>query len=125
MPISGKLVMVGALAVAAIVPVARADGPFAQQKRDPYLAMNRQLVAHGCHFCHGADYARVGPSMKDVAMAYAANGPAGRAQIRESIMKGTKGHWGPAVMPPQAQVKPQDLDALVAAIMATKDVSGT
>jgi len=125
MPLIGKLALCGgllAVAGALAVPMARADGSFAQQERDPYLAMNKQLVAHGCHFCHAPDYARVGPSMRDVATAYAANGPAGVAQLKESITKGAKGHWGPAVMPPQLQVKPEDLDALIATIMATKDV---
>lgn len=88
------------------------------QDRDPYLAMNRQLVGNGCHFCHGADYARVGPAMKDVAMVYAGQGAQGAATIKESIAKGSKGKWGPAMMPAQHQVTPQKADALIAAILA-------
>ncbi|WP_068086435.1 c-type cytochrome [Novosphingobium rosa] len=125
MPAIGKLAMSGgflALAGALAVPMARADGSFAQQERDPYLAMNKQLVAHGCHFCHGADYARVGPAMRDIATAYAPNGAAGVQQVKDAIVKGAKGHWGPAVMPAQTQVKPGDLDQLVNTIMATKDI---
>jgi len=90
----------------------------ARQDRDPYLAMNRQLVANGCHFCHGADYARVGPAMKDVAAVYANQGAQGAATLKESIAKGSKGKWGPATMPPQHQVTPQRADALVSAILA-------
>jgi cytochrome c551/c552 len=92
---------------------------FSGQDRDPYLAMNRQLVAHGCQLCHASDYPRVGPAMRDVAQA-ALQDPATRARLKESIMKGTKGHWGAAVMPAQQQVTPQDADAIVAAILAVK-----
>lgn len=88
------------------------------QDRDPYLAMNRQLVANGCHFCHGADYARVGPAMKDVAIVYAGQGDQASALLKESIAKGSKGKWGPAVMPPQHQVTPSRAQALVSAILA-------
>jgi len=114
--------MTGIRKVMALLAMAGAGAAHAQgtkvQDRDPYLAMNRQLVANGCHFCHGADYARVGPAMKDVAAVYANQGGQGETTLKESIAKGSKGKWGPAMMPPQHQVTPQRADALVGAILA-------
>ena len=86
---------------------------------DPNLALNTLLVNHQCSNCHASDYARVGPSMKDVAAVLAPQGDAGRQRIRTAILNGAKGNWGEAVMPPQRQVTPAEADALAAAILAT------
>ena len=85
---------------------------------DANLAINTLLVNHQCSNCHASDYARVGPSMQDVAAVLAPQGEPARARIRDAILNGAKGNWGEAVMPPQHQVTPADADALAAAILA-------
>lgn len=92
---------------------------------DPFLAVNRTLVAHSCSNCHAADYARVGPSMRDVAMIYEKATDEDRARLRDAIVNGTKGRWGMAIMPAQRQVTPQKADAIVAEILALKDVKAS
>lgn len=85
--------------------------------QDPYLAMNTLLVKNACSNCHASDYARVGPAMKDVAAIYASDA-VGQAQLTEKIIKGTKGKWGEAIMPPQHQVTEEGATELAKAIMA-------
>lgn len=90
--------------------------------RDPFLAMNRTLVAHSCSNCHAADYPRVGPSMHDIASVYTTATDADRRRLSDAIVNGTKGRWGTAIMPAQKQVSPTQADAIVAEILKLKDV---
>ena len=108
------------LACGAIPSVQARNAPV--QERDPYLAMNQVLVANGCPLCHGADYARVGPAMTDVAAAYGKVGTA-PAQLKDSILNGSKGRWGTAVMPAQHQVGAAEADRIVATILAIRRVA--
>jgi cytochrome c551/c552 len=85
---------------------------------DANLAMNTMLVQHQCSNCHAADYARVGPAMKDVAAVIGPATPESLARLRKAILEGTKGQWGEAIMPPQHQVSPADADTFAAAILA-------
>jgi cytochrome c len=85
--------------------------------RDPYLAMNILLVRNACSNCHAADYPRVGPAMKDVAVLYAADSAA-RTRLAGEIINGTRGKWGEAAMPPQHQVSASAAGELVTAILA-------
>jgi cytochrome c551/c552 len=85
---------------------------------DRFLAMNTILVANSCSNCHASDYARVGPSMKDVAAVLGGDTPQSRTRLREAILNGSKGKWGEAIMPAQKQVAPDKVDAIVATILA-------
>jgi cytochrome c551/c552 len=89
---------------------------------DRYLAVNTLLVANACSNCHASDYARVGPSMKDVADVLGGDTSENRARLRDAILNGAKGKWGEAVMPPQKQVAADKVDAIAAAIL-TLDTS--
>jgi cytochrome c551/c552 len=116
-----NMALVAALSAALVLPPGGAAlAQQGTQDRDRYLAMNKELVAHGCPLCHGADYSRVGPAMTDVAAVYANTGPNGAAQLKNSILNGGKGKWGPAAMPAQHQVSPKDADRIVATILALK-----
>jgi cytochrome c551/c552 len=86
--------------------------------QDLYLAMNKALVANGCSNCHNADYARVGPAMRDVAAVYQAEPAEGRKVLKESILHGVQGKWGKAIMPPQIRMTEAGADAIVEAILA-------
>ncbi|WP_313803704.1 c-type cytochrome [Sphingobium sp.] len=91
--------------------------------RDLFLAMNRMLVAHGCSNCHAADYARVGPAMRDVATVYEKATDADRQRLRDAILHGTKGRWGMAIMPAQQQVTAEQASAIVDQILTPKAVT--
>lgn len=90
----------------------------AGEDRDPYIAMNRVLVANGCSNCHAADYLRVGPAMTDIAMMYAEAKPAELEQVQHNIMAGTKGKWGIAIMPAQQRITSERAAEIVSTIMA-------
>ncbi len=96
-----------------------ADAPPTTPDVDPNLAMNTALVQHQCSNCHASDYARVGPAMKDVATVLSPQTAETTARLKAAILQGSKGKWGEAIMPPQAQVSPAQADELVKAIFAT------
>ena len=116
---------IGSLAAIAVLsachgPLHTADSAGAPRPDiDPYLAVTKVLVAHGCSNCHAADYARVGPAMTDVASIYAGQ-PGAPALLATSIVNGAKGKWGEAMMPPQHQVTPAEAQDIVRTILATK-----
>ena len=75
--------------------------------------------AKNCMSCHAMDKKVVGPSYKDVAKKYAGNKNA-QAKLEAKVKAGGKGAWGDIPMPPNPQVKPDDLKKIVAWILATK-----
>lgn len=73
----------------------------------------RALVnKYSCVACHGMANKIVGPGYKEVAAKY--NGKSGSVeQLMNKIRKGGSGNWGATPMPPQPQVKDQDLKTIV------------
>lgn len=70
---------------------------------------------NGCMACHAIDKKVVGPAYKDVAAKYKGNKDA-EAMLIEKVKKGSAGVWGPkesSVMPPNTQVKDEDVKTLV------------
>lgn len=77
------------------------------------------LQKSGCTACHSEDKKLVGPAYKDVAVKY--KGDAGAAaKLAEKVKKGGSGVWGPVPMPPNANVKDDDIKAMVAYVLALK-----
>lgn len=77
------------------------------------------LQKSGCTACHSEDKKLVGPAYKDVAVKY--KGDAGAAaKLVEKVKKGGSGVWGPVPMPPNANVKDDDIKAMVAYVLALK-----
>jgi cytochrome c551/c552 len=109
----------GLLAIGLLVGLTACHAPSANeaQDRDPYLRINTLLVNNACSNCHASDYARVGPSMTDVAAARGPDSPEARQLLRGMILNGTRGSYGEAVMPKQAQVTPDAADELAKAIL--------
>ena len=70
-----------------------------------------------CLACHTVDKKLVGPAYHDIANKYAGNKGA-EGMLFEKIKKGGSGVWGPIPMPPNAQVKDQDIKTLVKWILA-------
>ncbi len=98
------LVMAAALAALASSAFADSDG----------LALAKKS---GCTACHGVSNKIVGPGFNDVAAKYKGNAGA-PATLTAKVKSGGSGVWGPVPMPPQAQVKDDDVKTLVSWVLA-------
>jgi cytochrome c len=74
---------------------------------------------YACLSCHQVDKKVVGPAYKDVAAKYRADKTA-EAKLVEKVKKGGSGVWGPIPMPPNPQVKDEDLKTIVKWILSLK-----
>jgi cytochrome c len=77
------------------------------------------LQKSGCTACHSEDKKLVGPAYKDVAAKYKGDAAAA-GKLAEKVKKGGSGVWGPVPMPPNANVKDDDIKTMVAYVMALK-----
>lgn len=77
------------------------------------------LKKSGCTACHSIDKKLVGPAYVDVAAKY--KGDAGAAaKLAEKVKKGGSGVWGQVPMPPNTQVKDEDIKTMITYILALK-----
>jgi len=74
---------------------------------------------NACMSCHGVDKKIVGPAFNEVAKKYAGDKGA-EAMLVAKVKAGGKGVWGQVPMPPNPQVKSEDLDKIVAWILSLK-----
>jgi cytochrome c len=70
---------------------------------------------NACMSCHGVDKKIVGPAFKEVSAKYKGKGM--EATLAKHVKEGTKGNWGQVPMPPNPQVKDEDIKKIVAWIM--------
>lgn len=70
---------------------------------------------NACMSCHGVDKKIVGPAFKEIAAKY--KGKGAEATLAKHVKEGTKGNWGQVPMPPNPQVKDDDIKKIVAWIM--------
>lgn len=84
-------------------------------------ADSQQALAqkNACMSCHGVDKKIVGPSFKDIAKKYAGDKTA-KANLVGKVKAGGKGVWGPVPMPPNAQVKHEDVEKIVEWVLSMK-----
>jgi cytochrome c551/c552 len=75
------------------------------------------LAANACLSCHAIASKVVGPAYRDVAAKYRGDAAA-LDKLSTSIHGGSTGKWGPVPMPPFAQLKPDELRALAAFVLA-------
>jgi cytochrome c len=94
-----------ALAVAAVASPAFASLELAQK--------------NACTACHAVDKKLVGPAYKDVANKYRGDAKA-EAMLEEKVKKGGVGVWGQVPMPPNTNVKDEDVKTLVKWILSLK-----
>src|SRR5690606_9201733 len=77
---------------------------------------------------HQVETASVGPAYLDVSMKYRDRKDASE-YLKEKLKTGGAGAWGEVPMPPQAALKPEEADKLVAAILGLSqgisETSGT
>lgn len=74
---------------------------------------------NACMACHQVDKKVVGPSFKDVAAKYKSDKTA-EAKLAEKVKKGGTGVWGQIPMPPNAQVKDEDIKKIVHWVLSAK-----
>lgn len=77
------------------------------------------LKKSGCTACHSNDKKLVGPAYVEVAAKYKGDGGAA-AKLADKVRKGGSGVWGQVPMPPNPQVKDDDVKTMVAYILALK-----
>ena len=85
----------------------------------PALANEALATKNGCTACHGIDKKIVGPAYKEVATKYRGNAKA-EAMLIDKVKKGGVGVWGQIPMPPNAQVKDEDVKTLVKWVLSLK-----
>ena len=85
----------------------------------PAVANEELAKKNACTACHAIDKKLVGPAYKEVATKYRADKGA-EAKLVEKVKKGGVGVWGQVPMPPNAQVKDEDVATLVKWILALK-----
>jgi cytochrome c len=77
------------------------------------------MKKNGCNACHAEDKKVIGPSYKDVANKYKGDATAA-AKLAEKVKKGGSGVWGPIPMPPNPNVKDDDVKKMVQLILNLK-----
>lgn len=85
----------------------------------PALANEELAKKNACTACHAIDKKLVGPAYKEVAAKYKGNAKA-QAMLEEKVKKGGTGAWGQVPMPPNANVKDEDIKTLVKWILGLK-----
>jgi cytochrome c len=85
----------------------------------PAFANEELAKKNACTACHSVDKKLVGPAYKEVAKKYAGD-KAAEALLAEKVKKGGVGTWGQVPMPPNANVKDEDVKTLVKWILALK-----
>ncbi len=83
----------------------------------PAFASLELAQKNACTACHAVDKKIVGPSYKDVAAKYKGDKGA-QAKLEEKVKKGGSGVWGQVPMPPNTQVKDEDVKTLVKWILS-------
>jgi cytochrome c len=74
---------------------------------------------NACMSCHGVDKKIVGPAYKEVAKKYAGDKGA-KDRLIAKVKAGGKGVWGPVPMPPNPNVKNEDLEKIIEWILSQK-----
>ena len=85
----------------------------------PALASEELAKKNACTACHAIDKKLVGPAYKDVAAKYKGDKGA-EAKLIEKVKKGGSGVWGQVPMPPNANVKDEDVKTLVKWVLSLK-----
>ena len=85
----------------------------------PALASEELAKKNACTACHAVDKKLVGPAYKEVAKKYKGDAKA-EAMLFDKVKKGGSGNWGQVPMPPNANVKDEDVKTLVKWILSLK-----
>lgn len=104
--------------VAAVMPEPAAEPAAPAPAAVPDAAAVQALAqAKGCMACHQLAVKVVGPAYKDVAAKYKDQADAS-AMLAAKVKAGGAGVWGPIPMPPQPTLSDDEVNALVAWVLA-------
>ena len=107
--------------VAAVMPTAAPEPapPAPVAAPEPAAAQAGQALAQakGCMACHQVAVRVVGPAYKDVAAKYKGQADA-TAKLAVKVKAGGVGTWGPIPMPPQPTLTDEEVNTLVAWVLA-------
>jgi cytochrome c len=85
----------------------------------PASANEELAKKNACTACHAVDKKIVGPAFKEVAAKYRSDKTA-EAKLIDKVKKGGVGVWGQVPMPPNSQVKDEDVKTLVKWVLSLK-----
>ena len=85
----------------------------------PTVASPELIRAKNCVACHHVERKMAGPAFQAIATKYA-DDDAAATMLVEKVVKGGVGNWGRMPMPAQANVTPEESEALVKWILAQK-----
>jgi len=85
----------------------------------PATANEELAKKNACTACHAVDKKVVGPAFKEVAAKYR-NDKTAEAKLVKKVKEGGVGVWGQVPMPPNTNVKDEDVKALVKWILSLK-----
>jgi cytochrome c len=77
------------------------------------------IKKNGCTACHAIDKKIVGPAYKDVAAKYKGDASA-PTKLAAKVKAGGSGVWGQVPMPPNPQVKDDELKTMIGFILSLK-----
>jgi len=77
------------------------------------------LKKNGCTACHSVDKKIVGPAYNDVAAKYKGDASAA-TKLMAKVKAGGSGVWGQVPMPPNPQVKDDELKTMIGYILSLK-----
>jgi cytochrome c len=83
----------------------------------PAMANLELATKSACTACHQVDKKLVGPAYQEVAAKYKGNAKA-EALLIDKVKKGGVGVWGQVPMPPNVNVKDDDIKTLVKWVLA-------
>lgn len=75
---------------------------------------------NNCMSCHRVDRKVVGPGFISIAERFAGNAEAAN-YLAQSIINGSRGHWGPVPMPRQPHVSEKDAQTLAQWILSLNE----
>ena len=90
---------------------------FKEKERTAALDVKAILAKNACTACHGVTNKIVGPSFREIATKYKTKADAD-AYLSSKIKSGGSGAWGAVAMPPQAQLKQDEIKAITAWLIA-------
>jgi cytochrome c len=82
-------------------------------------SVGRLLESHACVGCHALDKKVVGPSFREIAQRYAADGGAA-ARLAAKVRDGGQGAWGAIPMPPATGIPDAELGRLIEWVLAQR-----
>jgi cytochrome c len=100
-----------------LIAVASVATPKAASSTATKIDGSSLVKTHACVACHGISNKIIGPGFTQIAAKYKGD-VAAKERLADKIKNGSSGVWGSVAMPPQAQVKADELKTIVSWILS-------